>query len=119
MCNRESVEPGHIAAAVYEVNKSRTVVIGVYGISEKNNRYSADLIQEVSNIVRELKHLYNTQHMIVAGDFNAVLSPEDSNDHHIRKTRTVGKLHLLLEQHDLTDLAIAANKHSHPVQTEQ
>jgi hypothetical protein len=39
--------------------------------------------------------MYNTQHVIVAGDFNAVLSPEDSNDHHIRKTRTTGKLHLL------------------------
>ena len=66
---RESDEPGHIAAAVYEVNKSRTVVIGVYGISENNDRSSADLIQEVSNIARELKHLYNTQHVIVAGDF--------------------------------------------------
>ncbi len=64
---RESVEPGNIAAAVYEVNKSRTVVIGVYGISENNDRSSADLIQEVSNIARELKHLYNTQHVIVAG----------------------------------------------------
>jgi hypothetical protein len=51
--------------------------------------------------------------MIVAGDFNGVLSPEDSNDHHIRKTRTTGKLHTLLEQHNLTDLASAANKHSH------
>ena len=49
---RESDEPGHIAAAVYEVNKSRTVVIGVYGISENNDRSSADLIQEVSNIAR-------------------------------------------------------------------
>jgi len=110
---READEPGHIAAAVYEVNKSRTVIIGVYGISENNDRSSADLIQEVSNIARELKHLYNTQHVIVAGDFNAVLSPEDSNDHHIRKTRTTGKLHTLLEQHNLTDLASAANKHSH------
>ncbi len=110
---RESGEPGHIVAAVYKVNKSRTVVIGVYGISENNDRSSADLIQEISNIARELKHLYNSQHVIVAGDFNAVLSPEDSNDHQIRKTRTTGKLHLLLEQHDLTDLATAANKHSH------
>ncbi len=110
---RESGEPGHIAAAVYEVNKSRTVVIGVYGISENNDCSSADLIQEVSNIARELKHLYNTQHVIVAGDFNAVLSPEDSKDHHIRKTRTTGKLHTLLEQHNLTDLASAANKYSH------
>jgi hypothetical protein len=49
----------------------------------------------------------------VAGDFNAVLSPADSNDHHIRKTRTLGKLHLLLEHPNLTDLAIAANKQSH------
>jgi exonuclease III len=75
---------------LYEVNRSRTIVIGVYGISENNDRSSADLIQEVSNIARELKHLYNTQHVIVAGDFNAVLSPEDSNDHHIRKQEQQG-----------------------------
>ena len=111
--NRESQEPGHIAAAVYEVNKSRTVIIGVYGVSENNDRSSANLIQEVSEIARELKHLYNTQHLIVAGDFNAVLSPEDSNDFHIRKARTSGKIHLLLEQHNLLDLAAVANKRTH------
>jgi endonuclease/exonuclease/phosphatase (EEP) superfamily protein YafD len=74
---RESLEPGHIAAAVFEVNKSQTVVIGVYGVSENNNCFSADLMQKVSNIARELKHLYNTQHLLVAGDFNAVLLSAD------------------------------------------
>jgi hypothetical protein len=114
---RESLEPGHIAAAVYEVNKSQTVVIGVYGVSEKNDCSSADLIQEVSNIARELKYLYNTKHVIVAGDFNVVgLSSANSNDHCIRKTRTSGKLHLLLKQHNLTDLAIAS-KNNHTLGT--
>jgi endonuclease/exonuclease/phosphatase (EEP) superfamily protein YafD len=87
---RESDEPGHIAAAVYEVNKSRTVVIGVYGISENNDRSSADLIQEVSNLARELKHLYNTQHVIVAGDFNAVLSRRLERPPH-QKNKNNGK----------------------------
>jgi hypothetical protein len=32
------------------------------------------------------------------------------NDHYIRKARTSGKLHMLMERHDLQDLAAAANK---------
>jgi hypothetical protein len=41
---RQSTTPGHIAAAVYEVKKSRTVVLGIYGISENNDRLSASTI---------------------------------------------------------------------------
>jgi exonuclease III len=76
---RQSTTPGHIAAAVYEVKKSRTVVLGIYGISENNDRLSANTIREASSILTDLKILYNTQHVIVAGDFNAVLEPEDSS----------------------------------------
>jgi len=107
---RESENLGHIAAAVYEIRKSRTVIIGVYGLSENNDRESAAIIQEISSIASELKLLYNTRHVVIGGDFNAVLSPEDSNDHYIRKGRTSGKLHMLMERHDLQDLAAAANK---------
>jgi hypothetical protein len=34
----QSTTPGHIAAAVYEIRKSRTVVLRIYGISENNIR---------------------------------------------------------------------------------
>jgi hypothetical protein len=48
---RQSETPGHIAAAVYEIKKSRTVVLGIYGISESNDRLSSSLIREASNII--------------------------------------------------------------------
>jgi len=82
---RQSETPGHIAAAVYEIKKSRTVVLGIYGISESNDRLSSSLIREASNIIAELKLLYNTQHVLAAGDFNAILEPEDSSSREIRK----------------------------------
>ncbi len=67
---RQSTTPGNIAAAVYEVKKSRIVVLGIYGISENNDRLSASTIREASTILTKLKLLYNTLHAIVAGDFN-------------------------------------------------
>ncbi len=67
---RQSTTPGHIAAAVYKIRKSRTVVLGIYGISENNDRLSANTIREASNIIAELKLLYNTQNVIAAGDYN-------------------------------------------------
>jgi hypothetical protein len=93
---RKSLEPGLISATVYEVNKSRTVVIDVYGVFENNDHSSVDLKQEVSNIERELKHLYDTQHVLRASDFNVVLQPtrmtitsgkpEHQENQNIRKT---------------------------------
>ncbi len=85
---RQSETPGHIAAAVYEIKKSRTVVLGIYGISESNDRLSSNLIREASNIIVELKLLSNTQHVLAAGDFNAILEPEDSSSREIRKKVT-------------------------------
>jgi exonuclease III len=55
------------------------VIIGVYCLSENNDWESAAVIQEVSSIASELKLLYNTRHVIIGGDFNVMISPEDSN----------------------------------------
>jgi exonuclease III len=110
---RQSTTPGHIAAAVYEVKKSRIAILGIYGISENNDRLSASTIREASTILTELKLLYNTQHAIVAGDFNAVLEPEDSSSREIRKRATSAALHHLIERHNLTDLARKCNNMEH------
>ena len=59
---RGSENLGHIAAAVYEIRKSRTVIIGVYGLSENNDRESAAIIQEISSIASELKLLYTVSY---------------------------------------------------------
>jgi len=111
--DRQSATPGHIAAAVYEIKKSRTVVLGIYGISENNDRLSAGLIREASNIAAELKLLYNTQHVIAAGDYNAVLEPDDSSSLEIRKRATSAALHSMIERHHLIDLARKSNKLEH------
>jgi hypothetical protein len=110
---RQSPTPGRIAAAVYEVKKSRTVVLGFYGISENNERLSASTIREASTTLTELKLLYNTQHIIVAGDFNAVLDSEDSSSREIRKRATSAALHQIIERHNLADLARKSNKMEH------
>ena len=110
---RQSETPGHIAAAVYEIKKSRTVVLGIYGISESNDRLSSSLIREASNIIAELKLLYNTQHVLAAGDFNAILEPEDSSSREIRKKVTSAALHSMIDRHHLIDLARKSNKLEH------
>jgi hypothetical protein len=110
---RQSTTPGHIAAAVCKVKKSRTVVLGFYSISENNDRLSASTVREDSTNLTELKLLYNTQHVIVAGDFNAVLEPEDSSSREIRKQATSAALHQIIERHNLADLARKSNKLEH------
>ncbi len=77
------------------------MVLGIYGISENNDRLSASTIREASNIIAELKLLYNTQHVIAAGDYNAVLEPEDSSSQEIRKRTTSAALHSMIDRHHL------------------
>ena len=111
---RESTRLGHIAAAVYIVKGTRTVVAGVYGDSASNDRTSADLMVELDEILTELKHVYHTQTVLVAGDFNATLLPQDANMRtNTKKPRTARKIKSIIERHNLTDLALAANRPWH------
>jgi metallophosphoesterase superfamily enzyme len=48
--------------------------MGVYGPSESEDKRSASFMKEIKEIIRELQHVYNTQHIIILGDFNAVFS---------------------------------------------
>ncbi len=88
-------------------------MLGIYGISENNDRLSAGLIREASNIAAELKLLYKTQHVIAAGDYNAVLAPDDSSSLEIRKRATSAALHSMIDRHHLIDLARKSNKLEH------
>jgi hypothetical protein len=78
------------------------VVLGIYGISENNDRLSASTIREASNIIAGFKLLYNTQHVIAAGDYKALLEPEDSSSQEIRKRTTSAALHSMIDRHHLT-----------------
>ena len=111
---REATLPGHIAAAVYVVKGTRIIVAGIYGVPASNDTLSSALILELHSILQELKHLYQTQQILLAGDFNVAPRPQDSNSpQHISKPSTVRTLLTLMEDHNLIDLAIAANKPWH------
>jgi hypothetical protein len=88
-------------------------MLGIYGISESNDRLSSNLIRKASNFVAELKLLYDTQHIIAAGDYNAVLEPEDSSSREICRRATSAALHSLIDRHHLIDLARKSNKLEH------
>ncbi len=65
------------------------------------------------NIIAELKLIYNTQHVIAAGDYNAVLEPEDSSSQEIRKRTTSAALYSMID----SDLARKSNRLEHTYPT--
>jgi len=111
---REATRAGHIAAAVYIVKGTRTVVAGVYGDPSSNDRTSVELMEELDEILEELQHVYHTRTVIIAGDFNATMYPRDANaGTNTAKPRTARKLTDIVNRHNLTDLALAANRPWH------
>lgn len=103
---RVSMLPGHFTMAVYEIAGSRTIVGGIYGPSANNDKESAKFFREVHRNVKELKEIYRTSNIILAGDFNAVWRREDANNHTTQKKQTMRTLQHLLEAHHLTDLGL-------------
>jgi hypothetical protein len=110
---RESIRQGYIAGAVYEIKKSRTIVIGVYGLPDNDDRASSGIIHEVSRMATELQGVYNTQHLIIAGDFNTVLELEDTSAGRIQKKHTSASLHALIDRHRLIDLGQKGHNTKH------
>ena len=111
---RETTLPGHVAAAVYEVNHTRTIVVGFYGEPASNDRSSAEILRELRQIVEDLMHVYHTRTIIIAGDFNVTLHHRDSNSpNHTAKPHSANILHTLIEDFSLTDIALLTKKPFH------
>jgi exonuclease III len=111
---REASVPGHIAAAAYDTGSTRTILVGFYGESASNDRASARILTELRDIITELQHIYHTQSIIIAGDFNVTMHSKDSNNHnHASKPQSARILSNIMEEFSLTDLALAANKPWH------
>ena len=53
---RTSPMDGHIVAAVFEVATIPTIVVGVYGNSDSNDRASLTIMEDLRQILRELTH---------------------------------------------------------------
>ena len=111
---REATIPGHIAAAVFEVNHTRTIVAGFYGEPASNDRSSAEILRELQQILEELQHIYHTRTIILAGDFNVTLHHRDSNSpNHNAKPQSANILHTLIEDFHLNDIALLTKKPFH------
>ena len=111
---REATVPGHLAAAVFTCENTRTIVVGFYGESASNDRTSNAMLIELRSTITELQHIYHTQTVIIAGDFNVVTHTKDSTTtNHTAKPRSARTLLTLMEDFNLTDMALASNRPWH------
>jgi exonuclease III len=69
----------------YTPNRTKLIVAGIYGPSANDDTESLHFYQEVRDAIVELQNTFQTSNLLLAGDFNAVLSPEDSSSEHITK----------------------------------
>jgi hypothetical protein len=91
----------------------KLIVVGIYGPSANDDTESLHFYQEVREVLAELQNTFQTRNLLMAGDFNAVLSPADSSSEHITKKRTTAFLEEFMEEQQLTDLAAKVNKKQH------
>jgi exonuclease III len=104
---------GHITAAVYEVATLPTIVVGVYGHSDSSDRASLQVMGDLQSILRELTQVYETQRILVAGDFNIGMEEEDTNSGINKKPLTTALLQTLLQDYHLVDIGAQLNNKSH------
>jgi exonuclease III len=97
----------------YTPNRSKLIVAGIYGPSANDDTESLRFYQEVRDAIIELQNTFQTSNLLLAGDFNAVLGPEDSSSEHIIKKRTTSFLEELIEEQHLIDVASHVNKKQH------
>jgi hypothetical protein len=62
-------------------------MVAIYGPSANDDTESHRFYEEVRNTITELQNTLQTRNLLLAGDFNAVLSAEDSSSEHITKKR--------------------------------
>jgi exonuclease III len=101
---RMSENEGHIVAAVFEVNLLPTIVVEVYGNLDSSDRASLMIIEELRLFLRELSHVYQTQRILLAGDFNVALEEINSNSGTTHKPLTSALLKEIITDHQLVDI---------------
>jgi len=110
---RESAKKGHYVMGIYEKEFIKIIVVGIYGIPENNDKESIKIYEEMYDHIIELRAMFNVKKIIIAGDFNAMLWNEDTNNGIIRKPRTTELLHRIIEELELHDIATLTNKLQH------
>jgi len=86
---RESQIKGHYMMGVYEVQKTKIIIVGVYGNPDSNDNKSKEIFEQMKDDMAELQYLHSTNICIVAGDFNCPLQKKDSSKRMINKHKTV------------------------------
>jgi len=110
---RESLLTGHYVLGVYKVGIHHVIIGGVYGLPDHNDLRSAAIFENLLDDVRELQSLFPVQNIMIAGDFNCVLSEKDSHMNIIRKPRTNQKIKQMIDELQLTDIAEITNRKKH------
>jgi len=110
---RESSQKGHFVLGLFTKSMQKLIVAGIYGITENNDKVSCELYKELNQKIEEISTLYDTHEILIAGDFNAVLAPEDANSEHIQKLRTSDYLRVLMEKYNLIDAGTETGITSH------
>jgi phospholipid N-methyltransferase len=108
-----SEHEGHIVAAVFEVHSLPTIVAGVYGNSDSSDRSSLMIVEELRSFLRELSHVYQTQRILLAGDFNVAMEGTDSNSGNTHKPLTAAQLKEIIVDHQLVDVGQKAKNTQH------
>ncbi len=98
---------------MYEVATQLTIVIGVYGHSDSSDRASLQVMGDLRSILRELTHVYETQRILVAGDFNVGMEEEDTNSGTNKKPLTTALLQTIIHDYHLVDIGAQLNNRSH------
>ena len=110
---RESEDLGHFVCGVYNIHGTNTVLGGVYGRSDNADIACARVMHELNNVISQLKQIFHTNQVIIAGDFNAGRYTSDFSSNQITKVRTSGQLESIIHDHDLFDLAEVTGKLQH------
>jgi hypothetical protein len=92
-------EEGFFTMAVYNINGSKIILVGVYGPPDNLDRKSFEIFSEIFEKIEMYKQVYGTQMLIIGGDFNVHLDKESSS-----KPRTVKLIKDYMVKWSLSDL---------------
>jgi len=110
---RESQTKGHYVMGVYEVQKTKVLVVCVYGNPDSNDNRSKEIFEQMKDDMAELQYLHSTNICIVVGDVSFHLHKNDSSKRLINKQRTVDIIQNIIDTFNMYDIAEKTNNTQH------
>ncbi len=106
---RESDPAGHFVLGTYKMHGIRVIIGGIYLDSTGQDQLGVQAVQQLTAHIQDLKQLYTTDSVILAGDFNVILHADQCNSGRLNKPRTAQELQDLLAEHQLQDVGQVQN----------